>query len=116
MWVQRTFKVINVECMTWKSTSSSGWEYLVCVRGLGFESYVCYFFCVIKRVVDFYNNLIILISMKHEVVELVRHWVGMYISVGSNLGRPKWNFVFAIFSLIWSWRVKGNPSRNNSQG
>jgi len=45
----------------------------VCVRGLGFESYVCYFFCVIKRVVDFYNNLIILISMKHEVVELVRH-------------------------------------------
>jgi len=27
--------------MTWKSTNSSGWEYLVCVGGLGFESYVC---------------------------------------------------------------------------
>jgi len=28
--------------MTWKSTSSSGWEYFNCVWGLGFESYVCY--------------------------------------------------------------------------
>jgi len=27
--------------MTWKSTSSSGWEYFVCVWGLGFKSYVC---------------------------------------------------------------------------
>jgi len=55
--------------------------------------------------------------MKHELVELVRHGFGMYMSVRLNLGRPKWNFIFAIFfSLIWSWRVKGNPSRNSSQG
>jgi len=27
--------------MTWQSTSLSGWEYFGCVRGLGFESYVC---------------------------------------------------------------------------
>jgi len=28
--------------MTWKSTSSSGWEYFYYVWGLGFESYVCH--------------------------------------------------------------------------
>jgi len=27
--------------MTWKSTSSNGWEYFICVRGLGFKSYEC---------------------------------------------------------------------------
>jgi len=27
--------------MTWKNASSSSWEYFDCVRGLGFESYVC---------------------------------------------------------------------------
>jgi len=29
--------------MMWKSTSSNGWEYLIILKGLGFESYVYYF-------------------------------------------------------------------------
>ena len=49
------------------------------------------FLCILKRVVDLYNYWIILVSMKHELVALVRHWVGMCMGVGSNLGRPKWN-------------------------
>jgi len=33
--------IISFDGMTWKSASSSGWKYFDCVRGLGFESYVC---------------------------------------------------------------------------
>jgi len=38
----------------WKSTSSNGWEYLGCVRGFGFESYVCQLSVVIL-LLPFYN-------------------------------------------------------------
>jgi len=31
--------------MTWKSTNLIGWEYFIRVKGLGFESYECYW-CV----------------------------------------------------------------------
>ena len=39
----------------WNSTSSNGWEYLVCVRGLGFESYVCQLCVVILLFI--FNNM-----------------------------------------------------------
>jgi len=40
MWVVGAFmELINL--YDWKRTSSSGWEYLVVLKGLGFESYVC---------------------------------------------------------------------------
>jgi len=29
MRVERVFIALNVTCVTWKSTSSSGWEYLI---------------------------------------------------------------------------------------
>ena len=38
----------------WKSASLNGWEYLVCVRGLGFESYVCQL-CIIILLLIFNN-------------------------------------------------------------
>ena len=48
----------------WKSTSSSGWEYFDCVRGLGFESYGCQL-CVLiwyyfkYMLVVMWNNIIL---------------------------------------------------------
>jgi len=41
MHVVGTFMAFNVGFMMWKSASSSGWEYLVMLRGLGFKSFVC---------------------------------------------------------------------------
>ena len=38
----------------WKSASSYGWEYFDCVRGLGFESYVCQL-CVVVLLLIFNN-------------------------------------------------------------
>jgi len=43
-------------CMMWKSTSSSGLEYLVLMKGLGLKSYVCQL-CVILIVYYFNNNM-----------------------------------------------------------
>jgi len=32
--------------MTWKSTSSNGFEYFGCVKGLGYKSYVCQLYVI----------------------------------------------------------------------
>jgi len=42
--------------MMWKSTTSCGWEYFGCGRGLGFESYVCYFLCYCF-IISIYENM-----------------------------------------------------------
>ena len=56
------------------------------MRGLGFESYVChfclliiwyYFNIYIKHVVECYNNRVILVSMKYELVE----WFGIELTI-----------------------------------
>ena len=44
-----------------ESTSSSGWEHFVCVRGLGFVSYVCQL-CVVVLL------LILIICMSMELI------------------------------------------------
>jgi len=36
-----TFKAFILPLMTWKSLSSSSWEYLVMLKGLGFKFCVC---------------------------------------------------------------------------
>jgi len=35
MWVVEAFMTLNSDCMMWKSTSSSGWEYLIVWEDLG---------------------------------------------------------------------------------
>ena len=67
--------------MTWKSTSSSGWEYLVCVRGLGFKSYAWYFFLCYyyyfnlwKHVLLWYDAWIVMVSMKHDWLKWLCTW------------------------------------------
>ena len=67
--------------MTWKSTSSCGWEYFGYVRGLGFESYVCYF-CVIVLLFQsmqtcsvWYDAWIMIVSMKHDWLNWLCTWV-----------------------------------------
>jgi len=42
MRVMGAFMVINIDCVTWKSTSSNGWEYLVIWKDLGFKSCMCH--------------------------------------------------------------------------
>ena len=39
----------------WKSISSNSWEYFGCVRGLGFESYVCYLCAIVLLLI--FNNM-----------------------------------------------------------
>jgi len=48
MWIMGVF-------MMWKSTSSSDWEYLVMLKGLGFESYVCQILCYFLIVYFLFN-------------------------------------------------------------
>ena len=37
--------------MMWKSISLIGWEYLVMLRGIRFESYVCQLYVILKCVI-----------------------------------------------------------------
>ena len=70
----------------------------------------------IKRVVEFYNNWIILIGMKSGLVEwfgigLVCTWVWV-----QTLEDPNETLFLPFLVSNCSWRVKENPSRNISQG
>ena len=100
--------------MTWKSTSSCSWEYLVCVRGLGFKSYVCYFFCDIKLVLFLCILNVWWIFMIIELywlvwnmnwvnwlgIELVCTWVWVQILEDLN------ETLFLPFFLVW-FEVEG---------
>jgi len=45
MRVVEVFKALILIDVTWRSISSSGWEYFDIERGLGFKSYVCQIVC-----------------------------------------------------------------------
>jgi len=101
--------------MTWKSTSSNGWEYFIVWKDLG-SSPMLLFYIYINHVVECYNHWIILVSMKSGLVEwfgigLVCAWVWV-----QTLEDPNETLFLPFLVLIWSWRVKGNPSRHSSQG
>jgi len=93
--------------MLWKNTSSNGWEYLAVWEDLGLSP--MYVICVlfklvlfliyVDHVVRYYNNWIIWVSMKYEFGWMVEHWFGICMVVGSSLGEPKLNFIFAVFSF-----------------
>ena len=46
MWVREAFMGLNANLHDVESISLNGWEHLIFMRGLGFESYVCQL-CVI---------------------------------------------------------------------
>ena len=108
----------SVTCMMWKNTISSGWEYLVTSRGLGFKSYICHlcviFICVLFDNIiehdEWYCNLrIIGIIMKHELVELVVQFLSHFMVVCLNLGLRKIIFFLLKSFLARMWRAR-NPS------
>jgi len=62
--------------MTWKSTSSSGWEYFDCVKGLRFESYGCHV-CVFDLLLILIICMIMLgDNITIELEELTQTWLG----------------------------------------
>ena len=75
MWVVGAFWHLMLIVVTWKSTSSCGWEYFDCVRGLGFESYVCYL-CVVWVILILIWMIMLGDNIIIELEELTQMWLG----------------------------------------
>ena len=100
--------------MMWKSTSSSGWEYLNCVRGLGFE-YITFV------LLFYYLNLCNYVLVWYDVwIGFVKHetwigWIGGVITLWLNgYGFKPWRTKLKIlFLAFWLWieyeRLGKNP-------
>jgi len=46
--------------------------------------------------------------MKHELVELVVHWLCNWVGMGLNLG--KYKFTFFLLKLVLAWKWKGRET------
>jgi len=62
MQVLGAFVALNIDCMTWKSTSSNGWEYLIMWEDLGLSSmyancvlFICYYFNYLLIMVEWFS-------------------------------------------------------------